>query len=66
MSGYTPPDHTDRLIKLVLAKPRRHYAARLHRAIMLAPTLTICEALLRGEEVPRSQLDPDWATRYGV
>lgn len=66
MHGYTPPDTTDRLIALVLAKPRRERTNRLHRAIMLAPTLEICEALLRGEDVPRSQLDPDWATRYGV
>jgi hypothetical protein len=42
------------------------YEALVFRAMMLAPTVTICEALLRGEEVPVSQLDPVWARRYGL
>lgn len=36
------------------------------RAMMLAPTLEICEALLRGEDVPRSALDPVWLKRFGL
>lgn len=37
----------------------------LLKAIRLAPTLEICEALLRGEKVPRSKLDPVWLKAYG-
>ena len=39
---------------------------RLGRAVMLAPNIAICEALLRGEHVPISRLDPDWVRRYGL
>lgn len=38
----------------------------LYRAIMLAPTLTVCEALLRRETVPISRLDPEWVRRLGL
>lgn len=41
-------------------------ANRLWRAMMLAPTLSICRALLRGECVPVSSLRPEWARRYGL
>lgn len=43
-----------------------HYSRRLWRAIMLSPTIEICEALLRGENVPTSQLDPLWVKRLGI
>lgn len=36
---------------------------RLWRALILAPRLEVCEALLRGETVPISQLDPVWVKR---
>lgn len=39
---------------------------QLARAVMLAPTLDVCEALLRGEIVPESRLDPAWVRRYGI
>lgn len=39
---------------------------RLTRAVLLAPSLEICEALLRGERVPVSRLDPRWVKRYGL
>jgi hypothetical protein len=39
---------------------------RIGRAIMLAPTLHICEALLRGENVPLSKLNPRWVRKYGI
>jgi hypothetical protein len=39
---------------------------RIGRAIMLAPTLHICEALLRGENVPLSLLDHRWFRKYGI
>lgn len=38
---------------------------QLEIAVMLAPTLAICEALLRGEHVPLSKLDQLAATKYG-
>lgn len=37
--------------------------ARLYRAVMLAPTVHVCEALLRGEHVPVSDLDPESVRR---
>jgi hypothetical protein len=39
---------------------------KLAQAVLLAPTLEICEALLLGENVPKSKLDPLWAKRYGL
>jgi hypothetical protein len=39
---------------------------RLWKAMMLAPTLEVCEALLRGEVVPVERLDPDWVKRFGI
>jgi hypothetical protein len=36
------------------------------RALMLAPNLTIFQALLAGEAVPLSQLDERMFRRYGV
>lgn len=39
---------------------------RLERAIMLAPTISVCEALLRGEAVPPSKLDHVYFHRYGI
>jgi hypothetical protein len=40
-------------------------AARIWRAIMLAPSLEVCRALLRGETVPLERLDPEWVKRFG-
>lgn len=39
---------------------------RLWRALMLAPTLEVLEALLKGQNVPRSRLDATWAKRFGL
>jgi hypothetical protein len=39
---------------------------RIWRAMMLAPRLEVCEALLRGESVPVDRLDPEWVTRFGT
>ena len=44
----------------------RQAMLRVHRAIRLAPTLEVCEALLRGERVPRTALDPMWRKAYGL
>ncbi len=38
---------------------------RIWRAMMLAPRVEICDALLRGESVPVDRLDPEWAARFG-
>jgi hypothetical protein len=38
--------------------------ARLWMCFMLAPTIEICEALLRGEEVVDSRLDQTWLKRF--
>lgn len=35
------------------------------RAMMLAPDLPTCRALLRGEAVPVSRLDPRWLAEFG-
>ena len=39
---------------------------RIWRAIMLSPTLEVCNALLRNEQVPLNQLDPVWVERFGL
>jgi hypothetical protein len=62
-------DETDVLVDFALTRHRKqqHDAAnRLWRAIMLGPTIDVCEALLREEPVPRSALDPVWARRFGL
>jgi hypothetical protein len=38
---------------------------RLGRAVLLAPSLPICEALLRGQTVPLSKLDAEQVARLG-
>ena len=48
------------------AAEMRRELARVHRAIMLAPTIEICEALLRGERVPITLLDPVWVAKFGL
>lgn len=54
----------------VLAKFRDSAARRegreMIKAVRLAPTLEVCEALLRDEPVPKSRLDQEWLSRYGV
>jgi hypothetical protein len=40
-------------------------AGRVGRAMMLAPSIEACEALLRGERVPLDRLDPEWLARFG-
>jgi hypothetical protein len=39
------------------------YVRRVGKALLLAPSLAICEALLRGERVPRELLDPEGKRR---
>ena len=63
-------DETDRLLAaLPLEKFRDTAERRRHlfdlKCVRLAPALEVCEALMRGEKVPRSRLDPAWARAYG-
>jgi len=44
---------------------QRRWLDRMWKAMMLAPTIDICEALLRGEKVPPSKLRPEWVERFG-
>lgn len=37
-----------------------------YKAMMLSPTLEICIALLRGEDVPMNLLDQEWVQKYGL
>ena len=53
---------TDRLINLIFRERDR----RLWQAVMLAPSIQVCEALLKGQPVPRSALDPVWVGRFGL
>jgi hypothetical protein len=41
-------------------------ANRLTRAILLSPSIDVCESLLRGEHVPLERLDIVWVRRYGL
>jgi hypothetical protein len=43
----------------------RETANRIWRAMMLAPSLEVCEALLRGESIPLDRLDREWSRRFG-
>lgn len=40
-------------------------AAKLLKALRLATSITVLEALLEGQDVPLEQLDPEWAKAYG-
>lgn len=60
----------DRFLAALRLEHRRDTQARreslaLMKVIRLAPTLEVAEALLRGEKVPRSRLDPLALRAYG-
>ena len=64
-------DSTDRLIATLDIEKHRLTRERLEslhllRALRLAHDLETCEAILRGERVPRSRLDPQGAQTYGL
>jgi hypothetical protein len=42
------------------------WAQDFWKALMLSPTIEICEALLDGESVPMDRLDPEWVRRFGL
>lgn len=39
---------------------------RIWKAIMLSPTVEICDALLRGQHVPAEKLNQEWLQRFGM
>lgn len=43
----------------------RRWSQFAAKCVRLAPNLETCEALMRGEKVPMSRLDPEWVRRYG-
>lgn len=56
-------------LERLLAQIDEREAAEIRRglkAFALAPTLEICEALMRGDAVPIDQLDPEAVKRYGL
>jgi len=70
MTNPTATDNDRFLAALALERYRdtakRREADALFKAIVLAPTLEIGEALLRGETVPAGRLDPVWRKAYGL
>ena len=48
------------------ADGRRQAWNRVWRAVMVAPDLDTCRALLNGERVPLSRLDADWLARFAL
>jgi hypothetical protein len=65
-------DETDRLLEALEPIIERYKGTKrdgrqdLIRAVRLSPSLQVCEALLHGEPVPKSRLDPNWARAYGI
>lgn len=66
-------DETDRLLEAlepVITKYRdskkRRESLAMHRALCLAPSLDVFEALCRGEKVPRSRLDQKWLRAFNL
>lgn len=66
-------EHSEPLVELVNernarfgSRVERERGRRLIKVIRLAPDIETAEALLRGQRVPLSRLDPVWAERYGV
>jgi hypothetical protein len=64
------PHEEDRLLSLLplhkFRDSRERREALFHlKCLRLAPDLETFEALLQGEKVPKSRLDPKWAKAYG-
>jgi hypothetical protein len=45
--------------------PSAEECRRGWQAMTLAPTIEICQALLRGESVPADKLRVEWVARFG-
>jgi hypothetical protein len=52
--------------RIRLESQEREESLEVIKAMRLAPTLQVFEALLRDEEVPISELDPEWVKAYGL
>lgn len=61
----TPSENAALVIRLE-ERAEDEYLAQVFKAMMLAPSLEVCIALLRGEKVPKSRLDPLQARAYGL
>jgi hypothetical protein len=59
-------DWAERLAAPYRDSHERRIGLAMLKCVRLAPTLAVCEALMRGEKVPASALDPDWAKAYGI
>jgi hypothetical protein len=53
-------------VRLELERAQRAKSTSFAKAFRLAPSVEVLEALLRGERVPVSRLDPEWAKAYGL
>lgn len=67
----TPAENAALAVDLDPVRLQRETAAwragnRLWRAVMLAPTAELCDALLRGQHVPLERLDPAWVAKFGL
>jgi hypothetical protein len=60
-------DERGEIVEFWLRTPASDEEARRGwRAMMLAPTLELCRALLAGEQVPLSQIRSEWVERFGL
>lgn len=48
-----------------LERHERDWLLRVWRAMMLSPSIEVCEVLLAGESVPADRLDAEWSERLG-
>lgn len=59
-------DEIDRDLEKRRDRRKREFSVRVFKAMMLAKTPDVCEALLRGESVPLELLDQKWLARFGL
>jgi len=62
----TPLDWADRLVEPYRDTAERRWYLFAYKCMVIARDLETCEALMRGEKVPRSRLDPHGAKAYGL
>ena len=53
-------------VRLAAESAERTYWRHVWVAIVISPSLEVCEALLRGESVPVSRLDATQLRRFGL
>lgn len=64
--GYTSWDEYMRDVERAVDRTEILENRRIGKAMRLAPSLQVFQALLEGQEVPVSALDPHWRQRYGL